>query len=154
MEPRPSAGTAAHPPRAPAGARTEVFCPRVLGWSAGLLFAPLFVASYLLLVPEPPVPRWLGAAVVGLDLLLAGVIIGRRSRNRIELSPRGVLAMDDAGTHQVEWAQVRRVEWVGMDDVQVALVTHTGARIVLELQGYRDRDQVAIWQRVRGHTSS
>ena len=138
-----------------AAAQAEVFRPRVLGWSLGLLLAPLLVGAYLLLAPRPPLPQWAGAAIIGLDLLLTGVIIGKRSRNQIEVSPWGLRVTHDRGTDQAEWADVRSAERVGMDENErLVLVTRGGARIVVDLEGYGDREKAAVWQRVRGYTST
>jgi hypothetical protein len=152
---RPAGVIAANPPRLEAGVRTEVFRPRLLDWGLGLLLSPLLVGLYLLLVPEPPFPRWVGAVVVALDLLLTGMVIGKRTRSRIEVSARGLLVIHDVGTHQADWADVRMAERVGMDeDERLVLVKHAGARFVLDLDGYRDRHKAEIWQRVRDCTST
>lgn len=134
------------PSTAPDG--TEVFRPQRLGWGAGLLVAPVLCGAWLLLVPQPPFPRWAGAALIGLDLLLAGVLIGRRGRNAVELSARGLRVTHDAGVHQLEWSDVRSAERTGTDD-DLVLVTHSGARVVVELDGYAEADRAAIWRRVR-----
>jgi|GEM_PF-6848804 len=145
----------ADPPRSDAAGATEVFRPRVLGWGVGLLLLPLLAGAYLLLAPRPPLPEWAGAAVIGLDLLLTGVIIGKRSRNSVELSPRGLRVTHDRGTDQAEWADVRTAERVRTDENErLVLVTRAGARIVVDLEGYADREKAAVWQRVRGYTST
>lgn len=44
----------------------EVFRPRVLGWSAGLLLAPLLVGAFLLRAPRPIYAREDGASVAAI----------------------------------------------------------------------------------------